>query len=94
MFSQKLIIFVGLALFIAINFTAMTMSNREFLPTNGIERIFISITSPFQMVVTKTIHFTQNIWNTYFMTVLAVKENVELKKQLEKSVEIKNIFVK
>ena len=92
MFSQKLIIFVGLALFIAINFTAMTMSNREFLPTNGIERIFISITSPFQMVVTKTIHFTQNIWNTYFMTVLAVKENVELKKQLEKSVEIKNRY--
>ncbi len=90
MFSQKLIIFVGLALFIVINFTAMTMSNREFLPTNGVERLFVSITSPFQMVVSKTLYFTQNIWNTYFMMVLAVKENLELKRQLGNAIEIKN----
>jgi len=90
MFSQKLIIFVGLALFIAINLTAMTMSNREFLPTNGIERLFITITAPFQMAVTKIMQFTQNIWNTYFMMVLAVKENSELKRQLGNAIEIKN----
>ncbi|WP_457551802.1 rod shape-determining protein MreC [Desulfobacula sp.] len=92
MFSQRLIIFVGLALFIVINFTVMTMSSRESLPTSSIERLFISITSPFQLAVTKTIHFTQNTWNTYFMTVLAVKENIELRKQLGKSIAIKNRY--
>ena len=92
MFSRKLIIFVGLALFIAINFIAMTMSNKDTLPTSGIERLFISITSPFQMAVTKTIHFTRNIWDTYFMSIVAVKENIELKKQLGETVEIRNRY--
>ena len=92
MFSRNLLIFVGIALFIAINFTVITMSSRDSLPVSGIERITISITSPIQQAVTKTIHFTQNVWNTYFMTVLAVKENIELKKQLGKAIEIKNRY--
>jgi rod shape-determining protein MreC len=70
----------------------MTMSSTQFLPTSGVERLFISITSPFQLAVSKTIYFTQNIWNTYFMAVLAVKENIELKKQLERATEIKNRY--
>ena len=92
MFSGKQLIFVGLALFIAINFVVITMSSKESLPGIGIERLFISITSPFQSVVTNTIDVTQNIWNTYFMAVLAVKENSELKKQLGKAIEIKNRY--
>ncbi|CCK80123.1 MreC: rod shape-determining protein C [Desulfobacula toluolica Tol2] len=90
MFSHKQFIFLGVALFIAMNFTVITMGSTESLPAQGLERLFISITSPIQQGVTKTIHFTRNIWNTYFMTVLAVQENVELKKQLEKTIEIKN----
>ena len=92
MFSRKLLIFVGLALFIAINFIVITMSSKESLPVIGIERLFISITSPFQLAVTKTIEFTQNIWDTYFISVRAVKENIELKKQLGKAVEIRNRY--
>jgi len=92
MFSRKLLIFVGLALFIAINFIVITMSSRESLPVSGIERLTISIISPVQLVVTRTIHFTQSVWNTYFMAVLAVKENFELKNQLGKSIEIKNRY--
>jgi len=92
MFSRKLLIFVGLALFIAINFVVITMSSKESLPAVGIERLFISIMSPFQSAVTNTIDVTQNIWNTYFMAVLAVKENSELKKKLGKAIEIKNRY--
>jgi len=92
MFSQKLLIFVGLALFIAINFTVITMSSRELLPVSNIERVFISITSPVQRAVSETSYFIQNIWDTYFMSVIAVKENVELKKQLGKVTEIKNRY--
>ena len=58
----------------------------------GIERLFISVTSPFQLAVTKTIYFTQNVWDTYFMAVLAVKENSELKEQLGKAIEITNRY--
>lgn len=92
MFSQKMLIFVGVALFIALNFIVITMSSRESLPVNGIEQVFISITSPVQLAVTRTMRFTQNVWNTYFMSVLAVKENSELKKQLGKAIEIKDRY--
>lgn len=92
MFSRNLLILVGVALFIAINFIVITMSSRESLPVSGIERLTISITSPFQKAVTKTILVIKDVWNTYFMTVLAVKENIELKEQLGKAREIKNRY--
>lgn len=92
MFSRNLLIFVGVALFIAINFIVITMSSRDSLPVSGIERLTISITSPIQQAVTGTIYFTRNIWNTYFMTVFAVQENIELKKQLGQSIEIQNRY--
>ncbi|NOX32936.1 MAG: rod shape-determining protein MreC [Deltaproteobacteria bacterium] len=92
MFSRNLLIVVGVALFIAINFTVITMSSRESLPVSGIERITISLISPIQKSVTRTIRFTRNIWDTYFISVLAVKENIELKRQLGKAIEIKNRY--
>jgi len=92
MFSQKLLIFVGLALFIAVNLTVLTMSSRESLPVSGIERLTISIISPIQEAVSKSIHFIENIWETYFMTVLAVKQNIELKKQLGKAIKTNNRY--
>ncbi|MCP3874157.1 MAG: rod shape-determining protein MreC [Desulfobacteraceae bacterium] len=92
MFSRNLLIFVGVALFIAINFIVITMSSRNSLPSSGIERLTISIISPFQKTVTKTINMTQNIWETYFSTVVAIQENSELKNQLGKAIEIKNRY--
>jgi len=68
------------------------MSSRASLPVNGIERLFISITSPAQYAVTKSIHYLQNVWDTYFASVLAVEENIKLKKQLGNAVEIKNRY--
>ncbi len=92
MFSRKLFIVVGIALFIAINFIVISMSSRDSLPVNGIERLFISLASPVQNTVTKSIHYIQNIWNTYFLSVLAVQENVQLKEQLGNAREIKNQY--
>lgn len=83
---------MGVALFIAVNFTVITMTSRQSLPVSSLERIAISVTSPFQLMVTKTIGFTESIWRTYFMAVLAVKENVELKARLSNSMEIKNRY--
>ena len=92
MFSRKLFIFVGIALFLAINFIVISMSSRDSLPVSGIERLFISLTSPVQHTVTKSIHYIKNIWNTYFLSVLAVKENIKLKQQLGNAIEIKNQY--
>jgi len=92
MFSRRLFIFVGVALFIAIIFTVITMSSRDKLPVNGIKRVTISIASPFFGAVTKIIYFTRDIWGTYFMAVSAVKENSELKKQLGEALEIRNRY--
>ena len=92
MFSRKLFIIVGIALFIAVNFIVISMSSRDSLPVNGIERLFISITSPVQHSVTIGILYIQNIWNTYFMSILAVQENVKLKKQLGNAMELKNRY--
>ena len=92
MFSRKLFIFVGVALFIAINFTVITMSSREALPVSGAEKVFITLTSPFQKMVSTLIQSTRNIWVTYFMTVLAVEENVELRERLSTSIELQNRY--
>ena len=92
MFSRKLFIFVGVVLFIAINFIVISMSSRDSLPASGLERVFISITSPVQHTVTKSIEYIQNIWDTYFISVIAVKENIQLKKQLGNARKIKNRY--
>ncbi|MCP4023690.1 MAG: rod shape-determining protein MreC [Desulfobacteraceae bacterium] len=92
MFSRKMFIFIGVALFVAINFTVITMSSRESLSIPGFERINIFFISPFQKVITNTLNFTDNIWKTYFVTVLAVDENRQLRKKLAKAVQNQNKF--
>jgi rod shape-determining protein MreC len=85
-------IFMGVALFVAINFTVITMTSRQSLPVSSLERVAISVTSPFQLLVTRTIGFTESIWRTYFMAVMAVEENAELKAQLSQAMEINNRY--
>ena len=89
MFSRNLLIFVAVALFVAINLIVITTSSRDALPVSGIERISISVISPFQTAVSETIRFTTGIWDTYFLAVLAVGENVQLKNELGKAIEVK-----
>lgn len=92
MFLRKTFIFIGVALFVAINLIVITMSSRQALPVSGLERLAISMTSPFQLAVTRTMGFAESVWKTYFMTVLAAKENVELKAELSCAVELKNRY--
>lgn len=92
MFSRKLFIVVGVALFIAINFTVITMSSREALPVSGAEKLFITLVSPIQKTVTHVIRSTRNVWVTYFMTILAVEEKVKLERQLSEAMELKNRY--
>lgn len=88
MFSRNLLILVAVGLFLAINFIVITTSSREKLPVSGIERITISIVSPFQKAVTGSFGFTREIWETYFMAVRAVHENIQLRNQLSRAIEV------
>ncbi len=85
-------IFIGVAVFIAVNFTLITMTSRESVPISSLEKIAISVTSPFQSLVTKTLDSAESVWRTYFMTVLAVEENVLLRAQMAKASEMKNRY--
>jgi rod shape-determining protein MreC len=85
-------IFIGVALFIAVNFTVITMTSRNSLPVSGLERLAISVTSPFQLLVTQTLDFAGSVWRTYFMSVVAVQENVLLRERLARAQEIRNRY--
>lgn len=83
---------IGVGLFIAVNFTVITMTSRQSLPVSGLERFAISLASPFQFMVTRTIGFTESVWRTYFTAVLAVEENEVLKTELARAREIQNRY--
>lgn len=91
MFSRNLLILIGVALFIAISLTLITTSSRDALPVTGVERITISIISPFQKAVTKSVRFVYSIWDTYFLAVLAGEENKKLRRDLGRSLEIETL---
>ena len=92
MFLRKQFIFVGIVLFIAINFIVISMSSRDSLPVSGMERVFISIISPVQNAVAGSIKYINNIWDTYFTSVKAVQENINLKNKLRNARKIKNRY--
>jgi len=92
MFSRRMIIIIGVGLFVAVNFIVITMTSRQSIPVSGLERFAISLTSPFQFMVTRTMGFTQSVWATYFTAVLAVEENEALKTELARAREIQNRY--
>lgn len=87
-----MIILILVVFFVAINFTVIIMSSRQTLPTSGIERFTISLVSPVQSQMNTVINFTQDVWRTYFMAVLAVEENQRLKKELSHAMQLQNRF--
>ena len=83
--------FIGVGFFIAVALTVITMSSRDSLPAGGVERLAISLTSPFQLAASRVIEFTNSVWQTYFASVLAVKENFRLRRELSKARETANL---
>ncbi len=90
MFSKKVFFLIGVFFFIAANFTILAISSREELPKNSIERLSISLIAPFQMMVSRTVIWSENIWGSYFATVSAIKDNAEYKKKLAFTMEAMN----
>lgn len=85
-----MLLLVGGLLFVAINFIMVTMSSREAMPDNGIERIAISMIAPFQAVVANTLNSAEQVWNVYFSTVSTAEENIRLRRKLSEVEELNN----
>ncbi len=83
-------ILIGVGLFIAVNFTVVTMTSRKSLPVSSAERLGISVTGPFQSMVSQLMGVGESIWSTYFSSVLAVAENRKLKTQLAHAIATQN----
>jgi rod shape-determining protein MreC len=91
MFSKKMVLIVGVIVFIAVNTIFLSVTSRRYA-TFGLERVAISFISPFQELVTRTIRFTQDIWYHYFALVLIAKENDALRGQLNQAFEKSNMW--
>ena len=92
MFSKKLAILIAVFFFITVNFTILILSSKDVLSEKkiGIDSIGITLISPFQIVVFKIKESLENIWESYFSTVSALKENFVLKNKLSYLLQIKD----
>lgn len=81
---------IGVVFFVAANFTLLTASSKNVLPDTGIERLTVSFVSPFQRFFSNTIGFAEDIWDGYFYTVRAARENPALRKALGNALEAQN----
>jgi rod shape-determining protein MreC len=82
MFSKKMLAVIGVIIFILTNFTILTISSKGQLPENSFDRFTIALIAPFQMMVSRTIVFTEKIWKNYFSLVSVSQENAVLKDKL------------
>ncbi len=81
---------IGAIIFILANFTILTISSKGQLPENSFERFTIALIAPFQMMVSRTIGFTEQVWENYFSLVEASKENSLLKNKLALTMKMQN----
>jgi rod shape-determining protein MreC len=85
MFSKKMVLIVGVLILITVNVILLSFSSKS-QSTFGLGRVGLSLVSPFQELVTRSIRFARNIWEHYFYLVAVAHENEDLKKSLNQFV--------
>ena len=85
MFSKKMVLIVGVIILITVNVILLSFSSKS-QSTFGLGRVGLSLVSPFQELVTRSIRFARNIWEHYFYLVAVAHENEDLKKSLNQFV--------
>ncbi|WP_373497921.1 rod shape-determining protein MreC [Desulfococcus sp.] len=87
MFSRKTVVISGVILFFAVNVLLLTFSLRYRDSSFGTEQTTISITGPFQNVISFVIRSVKQIWFRYFSLISVAEENDHLKQALERAIE-------
>ncbi|MBW2432615.1 MAG: rod shape-determining protein MreC [Deltaproteobacteria bacterium] len=85
MFSKKMVLIVGVLILITVNVILLSFSSKS-QSTFGLGRVGLSLVSPFQELVTRSIRFARDIWEHYFFLVTVAHENENLKKSLNQFV--------
>ena len=86
MFSKKSVLILGGIALIAINIFVLSIAGKHHA-TNLFGRVAIAFVSPFQQLVTRSMHAAGSLWHQYFYLVSVSKENDRLKKELDQAVE-------
>lgn len=87
MFSRKTAVISGVIFFFAVNVLLLTFSFRYRDSSFGTEQTTITITGPFQNVISFAIRSVKQIWFRYFSLISVAEENERLKKDLEQALE-------
>jgi rod shape-determining protein MreC len=66
------------------------MTSRQNFQVQGPEEVLITLTSPFQLAVQRSVSFVSSIWNNYFACVSNAQEGSVLKNRLARVQEIEN----
>jgi len=82
MFSKKVVMIIAVVFLIIVNITILTLSSKRRSSSFGVGHFAVSVTAPFQTVVSGTLHFARDLWENYFNLVLIAKENDSLRKEL------------
>lgn len=85
MFSKKMVLIVGVIILITVNVILLSFSSKS-QSTFGLGRVGLSLVSPFQELVTRSIRFARDVWDHYFFLVSVAHENDNLKKSLNQYV--------
>ncbi|MDJ0802123.1 MAG: rod shape-determining protein MreC [Desulfobacterales bacterium] len=92
MFSRKTVVIIGVVFLVIANFLILAVvGQREPSPAPG--GLTITVLAPFQNAFSQSSRFLRDIWRHYFATVAASRENDQLKKQLARAEEMKNVWV-
>ena len=74
-----MVLIVGVIILITVNVILLSFSSKS-QSTFGIGRVGLSLVSPFQELVTRSIRFARDLWEQYFFLVSVAHENKDLKK--------------
>ena len=85
MFSKKMAMIVGAIILIVVNVIVLSVNSKRPIPSAGVGKFTISIVSPFQELVSDSIHFIKGIWKHYFLLISVSEENVRLTHSLKQA---------
>ena len=82
MFSKKTMVISGVIIFLTVNVLLLSFSVRNRDSSYGTEQTTITLTGPFQNIISFTIRVVKQIWFHYFSLISVAEENDRLKTAL------------
>ncbi|MDJ0811988.1 MAG: rod shape-determining protein MreC [Desulfobacterales bacterium] len=92
MFSRKTVVIIGVIFLVIANFLILAVVGQR-APSSAPGGLTITVLAPFQNAFSQSSRFLRDIWRHYFAMVAASQENDQLKKQLARADEMKNVWV-